>query len=203
MLYLKNSKGSDANSLVKDIFVTDLLNRTSFLYALLTALRASKATSAHFYKSGEVGLELLMAAEGLEVSVDSTAPEASQALLKKHLVQDLLREAPIENTEVLLFDQVHELNEYISNSRFAQTLNQVKLILVVDLNWSKEGLNSLLDSEHIQREFKVKLIHFGYFSRLSNRGRLGRWLGRLDQSILKHVIPNQIKKGIYIELKHY
>lgn len=202
MLFLNNSKGKDATSLVEDIFIHDVLNAASCLPSLLSALRESNATTAHFFKTKSVALELLVAAEGLSVSVDTLTPDLTVALFKKHQVLGLLREAAQRETEVLLFDDVETLNKQILQPPSLQRIQKTKLVLVFDPNRKWTALTNLKHSKLIQDHFTINTLHFGFFSRLTHRGKLGTWMGRLDQSIIKHLIPARFKKGIYIELNH-
>lgn len=201
MLYLKNSKGGDATSLIEDIFAEDLLNRASCLQSLLSALRSSAASTAHFVKTNDVALELLLAAEGLEVSIQTTDLQLTKELLKQHHAEGLLREAQIEHPDVVLFDSVAKAHCYLSESTHSSTLDQIKVLIIFDLNWKRGELKMVLDSVEKQH-FKIKTQYFSCFSRLTNKGKLGRWLARLDQSAVKHLIPSLFKKGLYLELTH-
>jgi len=201
MLYLKNSKGGDAISLIEDIFIEDLLNRASCLQSLLAALRSSAASTAHFIKTGHVALELLMAAEGLEVSVLTSDFESSKALLKEHHAENLLREAQIECPEVLLFDSLSMAHRSLSEFTIGSASNQAKVLIIFDLNWKRNDLKLVLEAFD-KKDLQIKTLYFGCFSRLTKRGKLGRWLARIDQSVVKHLIPARLKQGLYLELTH-
>jgi hypothetical protein len=201
MLYLKNSKGDAATSLIEDIFIEDLLNRASCLQSLLSAIRSSGASTAHFIKTGHVALELLMAAEGLEVSVLTDYLDVSRTLLKQHHTDHLLREAQIECPQVLLFDSLSMAHRSLSEFTIGSASNQTKVLIVFDLDWKRNDLKLVLetvDKKHLQ----IKTLYFGCFSRLTKRGKLGRWLARIDQSVVKHLIPARLKQGFYLEITH-
>ncbi len=202
MLFLSNSKGKDATSLVEDIFVSDVLNGASCLQQMLTTLRRHEVSSVHVYKTKSISLELLAAAEGLAVSVDTRTPELTDSLFKKHHVLDLICASKISNPDALMFNDLAYLNEQLQEQKVLRQLQNAQLVLVVDPNRCWSEWISLKNNTYIQHNFTLRSQHFGFFTLLTNRGKLGRWLGRIDQSFIQHLIPNRLKRGIYIELSH-
>ena len=195
MLYLKNSKGNEALGLVEAIFKNDLENRTSVLNSMLRVLRESQPKGVYCIGNGTVFLELLVAAEGLPFLLETNAKAESQEILKHYKV-DQLQLKTLDSIDFALCSQLDQLNQVLKLRALP------KNVLVIDVAFNR-ALWKSLKPKLLANSWKLEEeVFFSFFARLSTKGRLGNFFGRLDQSVLRFLIPSNFKKGIYLHLHH-
>ena len=196
MLYLKNSKGKEAFGLIEDIFQGDLANRSSTLHRFLKVLREGAPQLVHCEGNGSVFLELLVAAEGMPFTSKSSHEEETQSLLEKHLVKDLRRKTKEPSHFFVICTQVSQVHSLLYSPKEVQT------ILLLDVSYDRKEWKSCR-VQLASKGFEVKeSYHFSFFTRFRDRGKVGRFFGKLDQSFIQHFIPITFKRSIYIHITH-
>lgn len=196
MLYLNNSKGKDAKGLVEDIFQQEFANRSRVLNLILPILRQESSQRVHCMSNGEIYLELLLAAEGIEFTLETPKPEKSMELLKRYQVEGLVLNQTKHQPDLVFCSKIEQVDEMLDSSTLPQT------ILVLDPFYNRTSCMKLRKALISVNLIVKNACYFSFFTRVTSNGRIGRFLGRLDQSILQYIVPNRLKRGIFLHLTH-